>query len=256
MEADLNQTLMTAGTLSLILGCVMVYYYTRSKRLIDEMWAVDTYTARDLRLLCSGDFSAIVEVEGIIECDNPLISPAAKIPCCWCHTKIESEECAPNGGKCWRTTFEETKSTLFKVCDKTGFTLVEPLDADIDAARIFFDTVNRMQALSISSRIGTSDTGDYRITEEALHDGGYAYVLGLAACTQRGTSPDVLIRKADQGYADVKRGHFIISRKSEKELTTQYGISTTLCYYMAAISFAVTLFSALCLTGVVDIGAL
>lgn len=252
INGEPNQVILAIGAVSLIVGFVMVYYYMRSKRIIDEMWAVQTYTARDLRLMCSSGFNAVVEVEGIIECENPLITPASKIPCCWYHVKIEREMRGSKGGTYWTSAYEDTKSTIFKVCDKSGFTLVEPKGAEVDAACVYFDTVDRKTVSEICNKIGFSDTGAYRITEEALHDGGYAYVLGSAQCVQQGTSPDIVIRKSDKGYIDQK-GHFIISRKSEKELTKQYGISVSICYYMAAISFAVTLFSILCITGVIKI---
>lgn len=249
---DLRQSLMVVSAITLIAGTVLVYYYFRSKRIIDEMWAVDTYSARDLRLMCSGGFNAVVEVEGIVECDHPLITPAAKVPCCWYHLKIEKEMHGSKGSTHWSTDYEETKSTIFKVCDKSGFTLVEPTGADVDAARVFFDTVHRGTVWEIYNNAGTSDTGQYRITEEAMHDGGYVYVLGTAQCTQQGSSPDVVIRNSRQGYIDDK-GHFIISRKSEKELTKHYGLTVSICYYLGAISFAVALFCILCIAGVIKI---
>ena len=252
VEGDMNRVILATGAVSLIIGLVMLYYYFRSKRIIDEMWAVKTYDARELRMMCSSGFNAVVEVEGIVECGNPLITPAAKIPCCWYHIQIEKEMCGSKGGTYWTSAFEDTKSTIFKVCDKTGFTLVEPIWADVDAARVYFDTVNRGTIREIANNIGISDTGEYRITEEALHDGGYVYVLGTAQCTQQGSSSDVVIRKSDQGYIDQK-GHFIISRKSEKELAKHYGLSVSICYYLAAISFAVAFFCILCIAGVIKI---
>jgi hypothetical protein len=156
------------------------------------------------------------------------------------------------GGTYWISAYDDIKSTIFKVCDKTGYTLVEPTDAEVDAARVYFDTVDRRTVSEICNKTGYSDTGEYRITEEALHDGGYAYVLGSAQCMQGGPSPDIVIRKSDKGYIDQK-GHFIISRKSEKELTKQYGMSVSICYYCAAISFAVAFFCILCYVGVIKI---
>ncbi|MHB1457660.1 MAG: GIDE domain-containing protein [Armatimonadota bacterium] len=245
-EAGMSQTHIIIGTISLICGCVLVYYYIRAKRIIDEMWAVKSYTARDLRLMCSSGFQAIVKVEGIIECADPLISPAAKTPCCWYHLKIEWEE--PNDENEGRhlVTYEETKSTIFKVCDETGFTLVDPTGSEIETVEDYFDTVNRYTAREITHGIGLSDNGEYHVTEEILHDGGYAYVLGMANCIQKGTSSDVMISKPYHGYID-RKAHFIISRKGEKEMTRQYGISVSVCYYLAAISFVMALFSIFCL---------
>lgn len=253
VEGDMNQVILVTGMISLIVGCIMVYYYFRSKRIIDEMWAVKTYGARELRMMCSSGFNAVVEVEGIVECDHPLITPAAKIPCCWYHIKIEREMYGSKGSTHWISAFEDTKSTIFKVCDKTGFTLIEPMRAEVDAACVYFDTAFRDTVYEINNNISLSDTGQYRITEEALHDGGYVYVLGTAQCIQQGSSSDVVIRKSEQGYIDQK-GHFIISRKSEKELTKQYGLSVSICYYLAAISFAVVFFCILCITGIIKTG--
>lgn len=252
LESDMLQSLVILGCVSLVLGLVMVYYYFRTKHLMDEIWAIKPYTARDLRLMCSGGFEAIVKVEGIIECIDPLISPAAHVPCCWYHLKIEwEEEIDENQGR-QLAVYEESKSTIFKVCDKTGFILVNPEGAEIDVVDDYFDTVYKPKALEISDKIGISYDGNYKITEEILHDSGYICIIGQARCTQGGTSPDAVISKPNHGYVN-KKGHFIVSRRSDRELTRQYGISVSVCYYMAAISFAVSLFSILCLSGVIHI---
>jgi hypothetical protein len=250
-EAGMSQTFMIIAAISFIAGCVLIYYYIRSKRVIDEMWAVKTYPARDLQLMCSHSFNAIVKVEGIIECADPLISPAGKTPCCWYHLKIEWRE-TQDDKEGWKLMeFEDTKSNIFKVCDKTGYTLIYPDGAEIDAVEDYFDTVNRHTALEISREIGLSDNGEYHITEEILHDGGYAYILGMAKSTQEGSSSEVVISAPYHGYTD-RKAHFIISRKNDSELTKQYSISVSVCYYMAAISFAITLFCILCYVRVIN----
>ncbi|MHB1001819.1 MAG: GIDE domain-containing protein [Armatimonadota bacterium] len=252
IESDVNQALALAGIVSLILSIVLGYYYMRSKHLVNEMWTVDTYRANELRRMCSDGFDAIVEVEGNITCDQPLTSMLAKVSCCWYHTTVERQI---RSGKnyVWKTDFDEVHSTIFKVNDNTGYTLVDPDKADIDSMKVAERETSRFEALSIYSGVGHSDTGRYRITEEVLLNGGYVYILGQASCTQKGTSSDALMHYPAQGYTDPAKIHYIISRKSEKELTSMNGITTSVTVYMSAIAFAIALFCGLGLAGVIPI---
>jgi hypothetical protein len=80
------------GCLSLSICLILFFCFRRMKKLLEEMWAVDTYTAKDLRRLVKHQFDATVEVEGQVSCENPVISTAARVPCCYVHTTVSRKE--------------------------------------------------------------------------------------------------------------------------------------------------------------------
>ncbi|MHB1000210.1 MAG: GIDE domain-containing protein [Armatimonadota bacterium] len=255
-NVDSGKMIMISGGLSLVIGFVLIYWYVRTKRLIDEMWAVDTYNAKDLRRMCSGEFNAMVEVEGKVTCDEPITSLAGQLPCCWYHTKVEREvrrtHHTKNGTQTttdWQTAFELTNSTIFKVNDDTGYTLIDPTNADIDSENALSKVVCNRE--SWFDNASWSDTGRYRISEQVFIHGGYAYVLGQASCTGEGTSPDSLIHYPEEGYLDLDKKFFIISRKNEKALTSTYNFTVTACFWLSILCFGSALVCTLLLTGII-----
>lgn len=272
---------------SLVLCLLLTWYYRNSKKLLDEMWAVDTYDARELRLMCKDNFNAIVEVDGIISCDAPITSLHSQFPCCWFRTivKRESEKhhsitiTDSNGHEHvqaevstdWKTIFDHTFTTIFKVNDQTGYTLVDPEKADIESEKIsdtivdgpepwFYDIgLASPHAKSILEKLFLpvewfgdsmlSDTGRYRIIEEVFFPVGNVYVLGEATSYLDGA----LIRYPSSGYLDPKKKFFIISRKSEKQLTRSNQISTSVCFWGAIVAFLLSAYCALCALGFIGI---
>ena len=194
------------------------------------MWAVDTYTVKDFKRLVSAGVVATVEVQGTVFCDRPLLSLAANIPCCYFHTTVARQErrtrvkTSGSGSYrrtrtqtyyVWVETKSENKSTVFRVRDRTGDTLVNPNKATIDTDTIVNKVVGYREPWFDQS-VGISDTGRYRIRESVFKPKGFVYVLGEASVLKDGASQ---IRYPIKGYMDPKRKFFIISRKSEKELT-------------------------------------
>ena len=80
------------GGFSLVAGLICFFFYRKNKKLLEEMWAVDTYSAKNLRRLVKGDFEATVEVQGTVSCEKPVVSMAANIPCCYYHTSVERQD--------------------------------------------------------------------------------------------------------------------------------------------------------------------
>lgn len=220
------ETLLIIGGVSLAAGLISFFFYNKNKKLLLEMWAVDTYSSKDLRRLVKGDFEATVEVQGTVSCENPILSLAANIPCCYYYTSVEREDRRTRIVKSgsgtriktyyvWVKELDEKISTPFKVRDKTGDTLVDPLKASIDTETVF-NKVIRQRKLWFGQSVRNSDTGKYRIKESIFQPEGFVYVLGQASATKEG---EALIQYPKKGYMDLKRKFFIISRKSEKELT-------------------------------------
>jgi len=214
------------GGFSLASALIIHLFYNKNKKLLEEMWAVDLYSAKDLRRMVKGGFDAIVEVQGTISCENPILSLAANIPCCYCETSVERQDRRTRVVKSgsgtrvqtsyvWEMEINEKKSALFKVQDKTGDTLVDPAKATVDTETEVNKIVSSRE-LWFDHRVGPSDTGKYRIKESVLKSEGFVYVLGQASSTGDG---DALIKYPKKGYMDPKKKFFLINRKSEKELT-------------------------------------
>lgn len=242
-----------------IIGCVLVYFYQRTKGLLDEIWAVDTYESKELARMCSGGFEATVEVQGEISCDEPLTSLAAEVPCCWYNTKVErefrkTETHTDSDGHShtdthyeWETEMDVSDAAVFNVTDKTGVTRVYPAGAEIDAQTIFNEVV--YSYLPWFEGVSASDTGKYRITERVYHPYGYTFVLGRAKEATGG----VLITKPDEGYAESKAKYFIISRKSEQELTQAKQKAQTAYFWLVIASFVLAAAIGLMGAGIISV---
>lgn len=249
-----SQVLLVAGGVSAVLCLVLVAFYVKSKRLLDEMWAVDTYSAKELRQLCGPDLSPTVEIEGVVSCDKPLIAPASETPCCYYHTVVrrqtEKTVRVCRDGKWvdevrteWNTIFDHRDYAVFKVEDKTGTTMVNPMGADMDTMNICDRTTYTCEPWFAGSGF-IFDTGPFQITEEAFIADGYAFVLGQASPA----GDEVLIHSPSEGYLDPKKRFFVISRKTERELARSKQVAATLCFWFsiaAGLSAAYCLFTAL-----------
>jgi len=215
---------------------------------------VDTYTAKDLRRLVKHMFDATVEVEGTVSCDNPVISLAARIPCCYVNTTVSRQERKTrmmtergSDGRSytreetyfeWTVGLNEKDSTIFKVQDETGYTLVNPTKAHIDLETIYDEQVPHREPW-FENKVGHSDTGLYKIQERAFLPKGFAYVLGRATDTDEGVA---MIHAPEKGYMDPKKKFFVISRKSEKELTRHKQKKTRWLFWLSVAFFAIALY--------------
>lgn len=258
LHTNLNDTQITliAGGIAFILAVALMVYYRRSKGLLDELWAVDTYDAAELRKMCSGGFNAVVEVQGKVSCEAPLTAPASQFPCCWCRTRVDREvervEYSRSGARTersWQTDYDKTLTTIFKVNDSTGFTLVDPTNARIDTETPY-TLITTEREPWFGAEVGRSDTGQYRIREEIFMPTGYVYVLGQASNCQEGPVSDALIHYPGEGYTDPGHRYYIISRKSEKDLTDTNDISLKVCFWAGIGGF---MFVAYCILRVLKL---
>lgn len=247
----LTAFLIAAGVLTLV-SLILLCLYNQTRRLLDEMWAVDTYDSRELARMCSDGFDATVEVEGTVSCEQPIVSLAAEVECVWFRTRVEREDRRTRTVRdsrtghtrtetyyTWVTDMDVTHTTVFKVHDQMGFTLVDPEGADIDS-EIVCSRITLMREPWFEG-VMLSDTGRYRVNEEAFLPEGYAYVLGRATSTPKG----VLIHHPDEGYADSKARFFIISRKTEKELTRHKQRTQSVLFWLAVTAFLGAIYCAL-----------
>jgi hypothetical protein len=243
-----DKTVALTGGVSLILGSVLAVYYHKAKALLSEMWAVDTYSAKELQRMCSDNFNATVEVQGNVSCDAPLTSPAANIECCWYHTKVDRIHRNSKGETSYEKIFDVTRSAVFKVNDETGYTLIDPDRAEIDSVTACDRTT--MTGEYWFGAEGYFGEGPFHIHEELFLPGGFAYVLGQASPLQEGPEPCVLIHYPGKGYTEPDHPIFLISRKTEKLLASEQSISLSICFWLATLAFGLTGYCALSLTGI------
>jgi hypothetical protein len=250
------------GSLSLLICLILFVVFRKKKKLLEEMWAVDTYTAKDLRRLVKHQFDATVEVEGQVSCDDPVVSSAARVPCCYVHTTVSRQERktrtmterGSDGRNIsreetyhdWTVDLNEKSSAIFKVQDETGYTLVDPTDARIDLETVYDAQISHTEPW-FEGHVGQSDTGLYKIHERAFLPEGFVYVLGRATDTEEGVA---MIRSPEKGYMDPKKKFFVISRKNEKELTQSQQKKARRLFWLSTVFLSIALY---CLFAYLDI---
>ncbi len=231
LEANPQTVSLVITIVALGLTIFFAVYYVRTKKLLDEVWAVDTYDARELGRMCTEGFNAMVEVEGEVICENTMDSPAAGIPCCWSRTRVSRERRNRKGGTHWDNEMDLKLYVPFDVKDQTGSVTVIAENPDIDSITAC-DRVT-MQREPWFECVGFSDTGRYKITEEVFLAGGYAFVHGEAKCIDG----VVIVGPPEEGYLDPASRFFLISRLTQPALVGQRGITTTVCFWGAIVGF-------------------
>lgn len=241
---------LVGGGGALVCWVILLYYYVRSKRLLDEMWSVKTYEAAELKRMCADGFDAVVEVQGAVSCDRPVLSPVGQVPCCWLRVKVRREEgqstnlsqVVAEAASNWVTEMDRTYCALFKVEDKTGYTLVHPESAELETIKLFDGVVTRGE--SWLEQLIVPGGGRYHVTEEAFLPTGYAFVLGQATKV----TDDVMVHYPERGYIDPGKRHFVISRKTEKELSGYNQTTVSVCFWFGVIAFFAAVFCLLRVT--------
>jgi E3 Ubiquitin ligase len=232
-------------TILLILaGGGLFYASLNARRKLNAIADVDTSTIADLQQLHGGvakeigpgSFEQVVEIKGVMGCDQPLESEIAKTPCAYYAMRVSRE---------WEETYSEynsqtqrderktrrgsdimaqnTRMVPFWVRDQTGEMGVHPAGAEIEGEQVIdqfhpegsearggtvtfggFSFQVRMSEIS-----GDRRTLGYRFQESILPLGRNVYVLGVASDS---SGELTLQHPREQGQ------RFIISVRSEEEL--------------------------------------
>lgn len=214
------------GSILLILA-VIFYFVSRSNAgQLEALNAADTYTAQLLSevhkkiatTLGKDAFAQTCEIEGVIECETPLVTPTSMTPCV-AYTRTVTREyeervtSTDSEGK-RETRTERNSETLesqerranFYVRDATGRTLVLPEDAELDLVEVG----NSFEDAQANRWSGLTRTLGKRTVECALPVGVKVFVLGCAV--DHSGAPAV-----SKGPKN-KKQRFMISRQSEHEL--------------------------------------
>lgn len=201
----------------------------------------------------AGGFQQQVELKGMIHCDAPLTAELSGQQCVYYNMNVEERyeesytETDSQGRTQQRTrtgnasVSGNTQTTRFFVEDETGKILVSPSDAQIDAVQVV-DRYEPYQMGRTSVQFGSftftlpaMQTGarkilGYHYRESILPLGKNVYVLGEV----RDSEGQPIIQKPQE-----KGKPFIISVKSEEELTRGKEQSITFMLYGAIAAFII-----------------
>jgi hypothetical protein len=221
------------------LGIYLFIARNKSQETLFNIKATQTFKAKDIIDLCNavkedlgpGCFNKVLEVKGIIKCDNPLVGELSNQKCVYYSMKVihEYEETISvrnSQGRLERRTVRgsdvissNTQSVHFHVEDDTGKMLVNPTSATfhtIKAVDKFENASGNRNTITfgkLSFNLPTGSSGrrtlGYRYVEEIIPVERRIYVLGEAS----DLSGELMIQIPQN-----KKESFIVSLKSEEEL--------------------------------------
>ena len=224
--------LLILGVVLLIIAIICAIIAWNSEGRLAAIRAAPTTTAQDVYARYrhdGGAFGQLCEVEGVVECDYSIDGPLSGQSCViYSHTLTWEDwgqqsfgrrnpgGMARIGGS---TEVDDRHVPSFWVRDATGRVRVDPLLAEFDLKEID----ERYEVMSASS----SERRSWR-TEKALPVDHQVYVLGYIG--QKDGEPVLGHHKGD------KSKRFLISYRSERELTRATGLRTNLFYLLAGIA--------------------
>ena len=167
------------------------------------------------------------EVNGVVECDNPMKLPEFDIACVWWRVRVEerirerSSSGHGHGHTRWRVVEERSERRPFRVTDRSGSVAVAPKGAEMDGATKSWEQGKTPGILT--ALLGGRRVEGERTTVEYLETGRRVYLIGR-------------VEKAAGEPCFVEGGpEFIISSRSEEELKSSKGMWATLALVGAAL---------------------
>jgi hypothetical protein len=207
------------------------------KRLIDNLPTSKT----------QGVFIGLVELKGTVQCGQPLVSYLAGTPCVyysydieerWSRLVTETESDGKGGTRTvtrqesgWITVDQRLESTPFYVQDDTGSLLVRPEGARIEALGVFAQTCSAFDPLYYGKgpAIAVPDSDRVRrFTESAIPLQAPIFILGQAR-----ERPDIV---APEIAADPKAGDYLISVRTQEEVSRGLGWQIWLFFFLGAVA--------------------
>lgn len=200
----------------------------------------------------TGAFRRDVELKGSVQCDTPLTSEVAKLPCAYYSMYVTREydevytETNPDTKQPERktrrksdTVASNTRSTDFWVADASGRILVKPQGANVEGEQVVDRFEPWMPAVGSKLSVGNfsfdlaaflnaSNTVGYHFHESILPLNRAVFVLGEAS----DSSGQLAVQKPKE------KGPFLISLKSEEEIVKAASGSVRWLMY-GAIALAV-----------------
>jgi hypothetical protein len=194
-----------------------------------------------------GVFIGLVELKGTVECEQPLESFLAQVPCVyysydieerWSRMVTEQESDGKGGTRTvtreesgWTTVDSRTEMTPFYLKDDTGHLLVRPEGARIEAAAVFNETCTPMNGLYYgkgpAGGIIDSDLVR-RFSETAIPLQAPLFVVGQARERKDVVAPEIA--------ADPQASDFLISVRSQEEISSGLGWQLWLFLLLGAVA--------------------
>ena len=225
--------------LGLVLAVVALFaswHALRRKRLIDNLPTSKT----------QGVFIGLVELKGTAQCEQPLVSYLAGTPCVyysydieerWSRLVTETESDGKGGTRTvtrresgWTSVASEVVSTPFYVQDETGHLLVRPEGARIEALGVFDQTCSTFDPLYYGKGpAGGIIDSDHvrRFSEKAVPLQAPLFIVGQARERQDIVAPEIA--------ADPKASEFLISVRSQEQVSSGLGWQIWLFFFLGAI---------------------
>lgn len=215
--------IIAVGGAALLFGVFAVVMAFRTRTRLMAMEATRTIPAREASQIADPTGNVTVELYGVSETSQPLVSPVTGTPCVYYRHKVEElyedRHTDANGvsthDESWRTVSDEEHHAPFWLRDASGAVAVLPKQAEFVADKSVDDAFMPYQSTSTGSMLGdvlhdvldtSGATGQRRQSEWIIRTGFPVYVLGSAVATQSGPC----VQKG--------AGPLIVSYKSEEEL--------------------------------------
>lgn len=242
-----NWVVLVIGVACLIIGVALLFLGTRSRKKLQAIKETPTVSAAEAARMAEAVSNARVEVKGTAVTEKPLVSPASNTPCLYYQYKVErrvERQVRDSQGNWdteyhWETLESGEESIPFLLRDASGDIWVTPQGAHFVALKKVDreDLGPGFGARSTASILGDLAEGfldslsgyhEYaagiRVQEFVIPLDQPTYVLGIAS------------RSAD-GMVSIGKGEgpFIVSHKSEEELTKRFGRNYILQYVFGAL---------------------
>ena len=230
------------GLIPVVIALVLVFVWHRStkrKRLIED---VPTSKVKGVAI-------GLTEVKGHARIDEPHISYLAGRPCVWYRYEVEehwrrttTESYTDSNGNRrtrtktesgWKTVQSNEVRGLFYLEDETGKLRINPKRAEIDGEQIFGETVRKHHPLYYGkgpSRGIANSTGRRRFSEYAIPVGDRIYVMGTARVRTDAVAAEIAY--------DEDAPMFLISTRNEQEITSGYGVWSTVSAVLGTVLMA------------------
>lgn len=229
----------------LILGVVFIVLGILARRKLTAITETPTMSASEAAQI-AGPTGRKVEVYGVTESSQPLVAPASGSECVYYRLQVEeryvdydydSSSGHSRRTESWRTVADDKRHAPFVVRDSSGAVGVDPEGAEFVAQKTVSnaygapgmaergagDTIGGVVGEVLGSALRGGYSSGHRHSEWIIPHGQETYVLGDVVQAPSGA----VIRKGE--------GPFIISYKSEEQLTRKYKLGYILWSVFGAV---------------------
>ncbi|KAB2875829.1 MAG: hypothetical protein F9K43_02065 [Bauldia sp.] len=207
----MNPGFAVVSGIAVLLGLGCLWIWRKFRREIALMTATETSRAAGVAKLPIG---AVVEVKGVVRCDEPLTGEFSGKTCVYFKSEIERKEVRWRDGKRethYTTEHSSERHAPFEVEDDSGRVPIRAEGASVEAVEVYNESGNTVSQslLSLATSLLGVGSQDRRFREHILAPDHRVYVFGTV---QEGGA----IGAAPAG---ARTKEFIVTYKSEEERT-------------------------------------